>query len=50
MGENRKDQTAKRGLELTNSKIQRLVKYYKSSGKLAADWKYDSKKMRFYVE
>ena len=38
---NKKDQTAKRGLTLTESKIKRLVKYYKKSGRISEDWKYD---------
>jgi small subunit ribosomal protein S15 len=38
---NNQDKTAKRGLTLTESKINRLVKYYKKSGKLSKDWKYD---------
>lgn len=37
---NKKDMTAKRGLQLTESKIRRLVKYYKEVGKLDASWKY----------
>ena len=37
---NRKDYTAKRGYQLTVSKIQRLVAYYKRAGKLAEDWRY----------
>ena len=32
--ENKKDQTAKRGLELAESKIRGLIKYYKKTGKL----------------
>ncbi|RMF06748.1 30S ribosomal protein S15 [Candidatus Woesearchaeota archaeon] len=48
--ENKQDQTAKRGLQLTESKIKRLVKYYKSIGKLPHDWKYDAKSIRLYVE
>ncbi len=38
---NKKDTTAKRGLQLTESKIHRLVKYYKRTGRLPQDWKYD---------
>ena len=38
---NAQDQSAKRGLVLTESKINRLVRYYKSAKKLPADWKYD---------
>jgi small subunit ribosomal protein S15 len=47
---NRQDKTAKRGLQLTDSKIRRLVKYYKKSGKLPADWKFEAEKVKMYVE
>ena len=40
MAENRKDTTAKRGYQLTVSKIRRLAKYYKKKGQLPADWRY----------
>lgn len=38
--QHKKDAVSKRGLQLIESKIRRLVKYYKSVGKLPADWKY----------
>ena len=47
---NHKDETAKRGLGLTESKIKRLVKYYKRTGKLAEDWKYQPERIRLYIE
>ena len=47
---NKQDQTAKRGLLLTSSKIRRLVKYYKSSKKLPADWKLDMDRLKIYIE
>ena len=50
MGSNVKDQTAKRGLQLTESKIKRLIKYYKRSGRLASDWKYDPERAGFYMK
>ncbi|MDD3622136.1 MAG: 30S ribosomal protein S15 [Methanofollis sp.] len=37
---NKNDTHNKRQLQLTESKVRRLVKYYRSSGKLAADWTY----------
>ena len=46
---NRKDLHNSRQLELTEAKIRRLVKYYKSKGKLAEDWKYDRKQVRLMV-
>ncbi|MBN2458586.1 30S ribosomal protein S15 [Candidatus Woesearchaeota archaeon] len=48
--ENGQDKVAKRGLQLADSQIMRLVKYYKSAGKLPSDWKYDSEKIRLLVE
>jgi ribosomal protein S15P/S13E len=46
---NKKDQTAKRGLTLTESKIRALVKYYKKKKKLPADWKFEPEKIRLYI-
>ena len=40
----KQDMDAKRGLQLTQSKIRRLAKYYKRTNVLPADWKYESKK------
>jgi small subunit ribosomal protein S15 len=50
MEENRQDKTALRGLQLTESKINRLVKYYKNSGRLPVEWKYDPSKATTYLE
>ncbi|MCX6710216.1 MAG: 30S ribosomal protein S15 [Candidatus Woesearchaeota archaeon] len=47
---NAKDQSAKRGLILTESKIRRLVKYYKITGKVPVEWKYEPEKIRLYIE
>jgi small subunit ribosomal protein S15 len=47
---NKQDKTAKRGLQLTESKINRLIRYYKKSKRLPADWKYDKNKARLLVE
>ncbi len=47
--EHKKDMPAKRGLQLTESKIHRLVKYYKRKGKLPQNWKYDPEKVKIYV-
>ncbi|MBL7147418.1 MAG: 30S ribosomal protein S15 [Nanoarchaeota archaeon] len=49
MGTNKKDMTAKRGLILTESKINRLVKYYKKNGKLNGGWKYDRDKAKLLI-
>ncbi len=37
---NKQDKVGKRGLQLTESKIKRLTKYYKNKKKLSKDWKY----------
>jgi len=50
MEKNTRDQPAARGLMLTDSKIRRLVKKYKSTGRLAADWNYDPDKIRLLIE
>ena len=46
---NRQDMTAKRGLQLTSSKIRRLMKYYKKTNKLPQDWKFDEEKVKMYL-
>ena len=40
LAENKKDVHNKRQMQLTESKIRRLVRYYVSSGKLAKGWVY----------
>ena len=47
---NKKDQPSKRGLILTESKIKRLVKYYKKTNRIPKDWKFDTKKAKLYLE
>lgn len=47
---NHKDMTAKRGLLLTDSKINRLIKYYKKAGRIPVDWKFDPSKLKMYTE
>jgi small subunit ribosomal protein S15 len=47
---NHKDGPAIRGLILTESKIGRLVKYYKEIGKIEPGWKYNPDQARFYLE
>lgn len=47
---NKQDKTAKRGLQLTESKIKRLIKYYKKIGRLKSEWKYDPKKASMFIE
>lgn|SRR3989338_1695137 len=47
---NKKDMPAKRGLQLTESKIRRLTKYYAQREKLPAGWVYDRAKAKFLIE
>lgn len=46
---NKHDTSAIRGMQLTDAKIQRLVKYYKRMGRIPADWKYDPTKLKMYA-
>lgn len=50
MEENTKDTTAKRGYQLTVSKIRRLAKYYKRNRKLPEDWRYTPEKAKLLVK
>jgi small subunit ribosomal protein S15 len=50
MNNNKQDMTAKRGHQLTDSKIKRLIKYYKKSGRIPVSWKYDPTKLKMYTE
>jgi small subunit ribosomal protein S15 len=50
MEANKKDEAAHRGLNLTESKIRRIIKYYKRVGRIAVDWKYDPAKLKMYTE
>ena len=48
--DNHKDNTSKRGLQLTESKINRLSKYYKKTNILSKDWKYDPSNIGLLVD
>lgn len=48
--QNKKDMTAKRGLEITESKIRKLAKYYIENKRLDSSWKYNPKDAKLYVE
>lgn len=50
MKRNKKDMTAKRGYQLTVSKIRRLTKYYHRSGVLPRTWKYTEESARLLVK
>jgi len=47
---NHKDETAKHGLILTESKIKSLTKHYKQTGKLASEWKFDPERAGFFTK
>ena len=47
--ENHKDLEAKKGLNRTESKIYRLLRYYKDTNILPMDFKYDPEKIRTLV-
>jgi len=46
----RKDYTSKRGLELLESKIRRLGKYYVKRKVLPEDWKYNPDKVKLIIQ
>jgi len=48
--EHRKDLSNKRGLQLIESKIRRLSRYYKERGVLPADWEYSLKLAELQVK
>ena len=50
MDRNKKDYTSYRGLELTESKIRRLAKFYKKQGALPEKWKWDAQKAKLWVK
>ena len=47
---NKHDETASRGLSLAESKISRVVKYYKRTTRIPETWKFDADRMGFYAE
>jgi small subunit ribosomal protein S15 len=47
---NKKDYTSKHGLELLESKIRRLIKYYVKTKKLPVDFRYDPERAKLLVE
>lgn len=50
LDDNAKDLHTRRGLEHNESKIRRLVKYYKREGVLPEDWKYTAEAAALLVE
>ena len=49
MQTNPKDLSNKRGLQMIESKVRRLVKYYKSQNVLDPSWRYDPEKAKLIV-
>jgi len=47
---NHKDQTANRGITLTESKIKSLTLHYKKTGKLSSQWKFDPERAGFFMK
>lgn len=47
---NKKDYTSKRGLELLESKIRRLGKYYVKTKQLPEKWKYEPSKVKLLIQ
>ena len=50
LGRNKRDSTNKHGLEIIESRIRRLGKYYSRKGKLPSDWKYDVEKAKLIIQ
>jgi small subunit ribosomal protein S15 len=50
MDENKRDYTSYRGLELTESKIRRLGRYYVRNGQLPVGWKWNVDKAKLIVK
>jgi small subunit ribosomal protein S15 len=50
LAKNKKDYTSKRGLELLESKIRRLGKYYVKQKVLPEDWKYNPERIKLLIQ
>jgi small subunit ribosomal protein S15 len=50
LGENKKDLANKRNLQMVESKIRRVVKYYKREGVIPADWNYSIANAELLIE
>lgn len=47
---NKQDMSAKKGQQMVEAKIKRLIKYYKRSGRIPVKWKYEVAKLKMYTE
>jgi small subunit ribosomal protein S15 len=50
MDKNKRDYTSYRGLELTESKIRRLAKFYKKKGDLPEKWKWNIDQAKLWIK
>ncbi len=50
MKRNKRDAISKHGMELLESKIRRLIKYYVRTKKLPTDWRYDAERAKLIVQ
>lgn len=50
IGEHKKDYSAKRGYDLTVSKIRRLAEYYTKKGRLPKEWRYSAETAELLVK
>lgn len=50
LSDNRKDLHNRRSLEIMESKIRRMARYYSGEGRIPADWKYQRDQVRLMVE
>lgn len=50
LNENKKDVANKRNMQLVESKIRRVVKYYKREGRIPADWQYSIANAELLIE
>ena len=50
LAKNKKDYTSKRGLELLESKIRRLGKYYVKEKTLPEEWKYNPAQVKLLIQ
>ena len=50
LSKNKRDYISKRGLELTESKIRRLARYYKKTGALPKAWKWNIEQAKLLVK
>ncbi len=50
LDENPKDIANRRGLQLVEAKIRRLVRYYQKNGRIPAEWKYSIKRAELEIK